>query len=408
MCFNSIRVRCYQKTLRYTLRDVTLSLLMNTHTRPDSAVWQTRVSVPANDGSRSGLVRSLGTSDNGKASRVAASLQNLADAIPDGEWLHIKNLVEAVFISAGQPLPHISRDQLPILRLILPFVEQYLGRKREKSSKSHYSLLQRSLWPFARAHSSLELHHFKTHHVQAWLDALVVQGLSPGSVRNQLAALNSLFGFAVRQGFLSFNPCLAVECPALESVVCREGMAETDVERLLGHLRSSGRQDWLTAVLCMRYAGLRLVDACRLTGEAVSWSDGACLLTVTPSKTGKVASVPVFDPLASHLSGLCRSGVLCPSLANLAPDQLSRQFTGICDEAGIDGQEVTLPNGRKHRRVSAHGLRHSFCTDLAKRGIPESLRMRLSGHATVSSHRLYDHSAAMDIYNQVAPYFRGV
>lgn len=376
------------------------------HTRPDSTRLQTRVGISTPDG-RVPLVRSLGTCDTSRAAVVSEKAQALADAVPSGDWLKTKRLVEDIFIASGFPPPSIIRDSLPVLRLILPFTEEYIARKRKESlSKSHVDLLSRCLLHFARNHEGMELVDFKGHHLQTWVDNLVASCLAPGSVRNQLSAFNSLFSFARDMGHIAINPCAAVVVPESSAVVHRIPLSDEDFGLLIASLRRAENWDWLTTAMNMRYAGLRLTDAARMVGEGVTFHGEACLICLTPGKTDNPEVLPVFEPLAGYLKALkAAGGPLAPSLASLSPSCLSKQMSALFDSAGIDGQIVTLANGRRHRRVSGHSLKHSFVTWLARLGIPESLRMKMSAHVTEEAHRGYNHEDGLDLHRQVSPYF---
>lgn len=377
------------------------------HTRSDSSVLQARIAVPTPAG-RVPLRRSLGTRDAERAAVLSDRSQALADSLRSDDWLGTRRLVEDIFIAAGFPPPQIVREALPVLRLILPFTQDYITRKEgEDLSESHIALLKRCLLAFARNAEGMELLQFKGHHIQTWVDNLILSNLAPGSVRNQLSALNAMFQFAVDMGHISFNPCAAVVVPESVAVVLRQPMTDEDFDKLMAHLRRAERWDWLTASLVMRYAGLRLTDAARLGREGVAFHDGACLLCLTPGKTDNPEVLPVFAPLAGYLEALVNAGgPLSPSLASLSPSCLSKQFSGLCDSAGIEPLTVTLPNGRKHRRVSGHSLKHAYITGLARLGIPQALRMKLSAHVNESTHRGYNHEDGMDLHRQAAPYFK--
>lgn len=379
---------------------------MDTHTRSDSSRLQLTVPVRALDGSLSRITRSTGTVDSGTGSAVASALRKLASNIHTADWHQTRRNVEDVFLAAGLSVPQIIKDPLPVLLMVRPFTEEYLARKKGKMSTSHYALLQRCLTPFARKHAAMELVHFKGMHVQAWADGLRGAGLAPGSIRNKLACVSGMFRYAVSMGHLSVNPCAGVDVPDAEAAVVREPMADTDFEKLCVLLREKSPQ-WLTVAMLGRYAGLRLADAAAVRAEDVSFSGDACLLAVTPGKTQVAEVLPVFAPLSVYLRSLAiTSGCLAPSLAKLSPSCLSKQFCGFCDAAGVDGMAVVLPNGRTHRRVSFHALRHSFVLWLIRLGVPEYLRMKMSAHVTKSSHQRYDHATGLDIHKQAEGFFK--
>lgn len=376
---------------------------MNTHTRPDSARCQARIHVPNITGPASVLVRSLGTADREAATARATALQTLANDILTPDMRLLKRRVEDVFVAAGVRLPLISWDALPEMILVPAFVESFLARKGGKVTAGRLTLSTRILRGFGRLHKTLELQQVQGHHVQAWLDALVRRALAPRTICNALRLVSSLFRHGVAMGHIKVNPCLDLELPVWRDVVARLPMADGDFEKLLAHLGQAS--EWRTAALLGRYAGLRLQDAAKLSGEAVMLTGEACLVAVTAGKTGRSDVLPVFGPLVGHLRAVARPGPLTPALAALSADRLSKAFTAICDAAGIDPQIIEVGNGRKCRRVSFHSLRHSFVTDLSKRGVPEHLRKKMSAHVTSAAHRLYDHAGALDLHKQVAGYF---
>lgn len=378
------------------------------HKRPDSSRLQARLSVPLPSGDRLPLTRSLGTTDPIRGKSIAGSLQALADTLPSNDWLLIKRRIEDVFLAAGHLVPLIARDSLPVLRLVEPFVKDYLQRRKAKVTDEHYKFMKRCLLDFAKMHASLELVHFKGLHVQAWVDGLLASGLSVGSVRNTLSVVSAMFGYAVKLGALSVNPCGGMEVPDAMPAVMKLPMSDEDFERLVRFCTvNTEKADWWAVAMCMRHAGLRLVDASLVSSSQISFPDGACLLDVTPGKTEKPEVIPVFEPLASFLKERAAvPGFLAPSLAGKSASCLSKRFSKLCDDAGIDPQLVTLPNGRTYRRVCGHSLRHSFVTGLARLGIPVSLRMKMSKHVSEDSHAGYDHQDGLDIYRQAAPYFR--
>src|SRR5262249_20399517 len=83
---------------------------------------------------------------------------------------------------------------------------------------------------------------------------------------------------------------------------------------------------------------------------------------------------------------------LFPTLAQRNASTLSNAFRKIMDETGIEHHEVRKrisEGGRSVSALSFHSLRHSFATTLANAGIPEELRMLLTGHTTREIHQHY-------------------
>ena len=83
-----------------------------------------------------------------------------------------------------------------------------------------------------------------------------------------------------------------------------------------------------------------------------------------------------------------------PKMALLGPGGrhgLSEGFKRIMRRAGLALQIVQGGGKRKLARRTFHSLRHSFTSALANAGVPEELRMKLTGHTSKNVHRGYTH-----------------
>src|SRR6185437_12734975 len=87
-------------------------------------------------------------------------------------------------------------------------------------------------------------------------------------------------------------------------------------------------------------------------------------------------------------------GFLCPKLAGKGTGGrrgLSETFKKIVEKAGLDPMTVKGKGIRKFSKRSFHSLRHSFNSALANAGVPEEVRMKLTGHATPIMNSQYTH-----------------
>lgn len=345
----------------------------------------------------------MGTHDETVGAARAASLVALSSGIQNApDFFEVRRLIEDVFRANGQAPPAITQQVVPELVRIPDLYPRYL--QRLAGSKSHRGLVQRALLSFSRAFRSLEVRSIIGQHVQDWIDQLLADGRASGTVLNWLAALSKFFDYARGMGHTTINPCDGVVPPEYVPVVDRLPMEETEVSKLLLHLQATGSADWLTFTLLGRHAGLRLQDAAKVVGEAVSFLGQACLVDVTAGKTLKPDVLPLFGPVVPRLREIRRPGPLMPSLVNLSSYGLCRGFLRLCDGAGVDPKLVTI-GGRNWRRVSFHSLRHAFVTDLSRRGIPQDLRKKMSAHVTDEAHEKYDHAGALALWQKVASYF---
>jgi len=221
--------------------------------------------------------------------------------------------------------------------------------------------------------------------LQRWVDELTTPERSPSTVRNIVAALRALIGFAELRGWVHVNPCSGLRIPA--GGKARERIAAPEeAAKLIAAMRPTDRAALGLAV----YAGLRLGELLALDVAAVdldggwihvqrSWDKGT--KQFIPTKSRKPRSVPIIDRLASLLADHFVlidhpiEGLLFPSANNPAwptdPGILRRRTHERWKEAGL------APLG-------FHEGRHTFASIGIAAGLnPKTLSTYL-GHATIT------------------------
>jgi integrase len=231
-----------------------------------------------------------------------------------------------------------------------------------------------------------------TKDVQRFLNQRRTNGAASKTVSTDLKSLSAAFNRAFREGIIPANPCLAVEIAAVVS-------EERDVftAQQVGLLVNAADGDWKTLVLIGYFTGARLRDCATMRWAGVNLAAGT--LEYTPAKTrakGKVI-VPIHPELERHLMTLAGDEpeeFLCPSLAGRyagGMGGLSYGFKRVMEAAGIDSGETAGQGKRRFSRLTFHSLRHSFNSALANAGVPQELRMKLTGHSTVAVNTGYTH-----------------
>jgi integrase len=114
-------------------------------------------------------------------------------------------------------------------------------------------------------------------------------------------------------------------------------------------------------------------------------------------KTGKKVVVPMHYHVIEHLNYMSTfgtTGFLCPKLAGKGSGGkhgLSEGFKRIVRKAGIDPMTVPGKGIRQFTKRTFHSLRHSFNSALANAGVPEDVRMKLTGHQSRPMNERYTH-----------------
>lgn len=214
-------------------------------------------------------------------------------------------------------------------------------------------------------------------------------GYSPRSNARLLSTLRAFFALQVRRGARADDPSALLDPPKLPRSLPK-ALSERDIEALLATPEIAeplGLRD--RAMLELMYAaGLRVSELVGLPATMVNLRQGVLRAT---GKGGKERLVPLGEEAQHWLSlYLAESrpvlaGKRMPAALFLNPggEPLNRQqFWGLVKRyagaAGIDP-----------RKISPHGLRHSFATHLLNHGADLRALQMLLGHASLSTTQIY-------------------
>jgi integrase/recombinase XerD len=226
--------------------------------------------------------------------------------------------------------------------------------------------------------------------VREFVYALKDAGLSPATIRRQVSALRTYFGFLMGEGALEEDPSDRVETPR-KGRKLPDVLNVPEVEALVTAPPLEEPLAWRDrALLELGYGGgLRVSELCDLRLEDLMLTDG--LVRVT-GKGNKQRLVPigrkVISVVALYLNSvrpvLDRGKSAGRVLLNARGQRLSRMGAwGIVKRAALRA-------GIK-KRVSPHTLRHSFATHLLEGGADLRAVQEMLGHADLSTTQIYTH-----------------
>ena len=236
---------------------------------------------------------------------------------------------------------------------------------------------------------------------EGFLNSRMRAGMAPKTAIVDLKTINIAFRRAENYGIILKNPVVAVRPPKGECSE-REVFTQDEVQKLLA---AAPNIEWQTLILLGYFTGARLRDCVRMQWENIKPESG--VIEYQQQKTRKKVIVPMHYHVIEHinfLSAFGTNGFLCPKLAVKVTGGrrgLSEGFKRIIKRAGLDSMTVQGKGIRKFSKRSFHSLRHSFNSALANNGVPEDVRMKLTGHSSKVMNKNYTHLNVNTLKNAV-------
>ncbi len=266
------------------------------------------------------------------------------------------------------------------------------GKDQSKSpaTAERYRQVKREFLESLGSRAGLSLAHISVKDIRTYRDAELAAGKSPKTANLSVKIISAAFNAALRQNYVTSNPCTALESLPEETAERAAFTAEQ-----VGKLVAAADKDWKSAILFAYYTGARLRDVANMRWDAIDRERQ--VVTFTPSKTKKSVTVPLHPELHAQLmkSPGIGKAFLFPLLAGKATGGktgLSGQFAEIMSRAGIAGKIIRhTTKGRANTTLSFHSLRHSFNSAMANAGIAQEVRQVLTGHSTVEANKVYTH-----------------
>ena len=215
-------------------------------------------------------------------------------------------------------------------------------------------------------------------------------GLSPATIRREVSAIRTYFGFLVGEGTVADDPSDRLESPQRGRQL-PDVLSVAEIEALLAAPQVDERLAWRDrAFLELAYgAGLRVSELCNLTLTDLLMSEG---LVRVFGKGGKERVVPigrgVIGAVSTYLhtlrASLDRGKSARRVLLNARGQPLSRVGAWGIVKRSARRAGIT-------KRVTPHTLRHSFATHLLEGGADLRAVQEMLGHADLSTTQIYTH-----------------
>jgi hypothetical protein len=199
-----------------------------------------------------------------------------------------KIIGEIVERSTGEPLHSASVCEW--------FGEWLEGKAQTKSAATaeRYKQVKQDFLESLCNRARLSLAHISPKDIRNYRDGELAAGKSRKTANLSGKIVSAAFNVAFRQGYITSNPCRALESLAEETA---ERSAFTPAQ--IGNLVRAAKGDWKGAILLAYFSGARLRDVANMRWNAIDLKRQ--ILTFTPSKTKKPVTIPLRSELERQL-----------------------------------------------------------------------------------------------------------
>ena len=212
--------------------------------------------------------------------------------------------------------------------------------------------------------------------------ALSLSGSAPLTVRRKLACLSSFFGFLEDMGHIRGNPARRLPLPKVEQPVpvC---LSEDEVQRLVAAAR---RPHQRAMVMLLVTTGLRRAELVGITLDDLDFEHEQLVVHGKGAKErvvplSDIALAAVRDYLKRRPRTACNRLFVSREGEALNGRAVNRTLNRLLKKAGLVGRGIT-----------PHKLRHTFATELVRRGVDVRTVQELLGHADLQTTARYLHS----------------
>jgi integrase/recombinase XerD len=237
-------------------------------------------------------------------------------------------------------------------------------------------------------------------HIEAYIESLFAAGkYTVGSISVKIKSIKRLFEFLESSNRIFLNPAESIKEPKKDKSLPRHVLTAKEMQLLLDQPNlglMTGIRD--RAILEVFYTtGIRLEELCRLTVFDADLQGG--LLRVNNGKGGKDRVVP----MGRHAVKCLREYITKARPRLTKNNRKVRHVFVNCYGGPMKRQSVGImirTYARKaglKKKVTAHGLRHTFATALVKNGADIRAVQKMLGHKELNTTQQYIRGLGLDI-----------
>jgi integrase/recombinase XerD len=243
----------------------------------------------------------------------------------------------------------------------------------------------------AKSLTRIDVRDYKQH-------LLSVEGRTPATVNRRLAALRAFGTWAKQKGLIRELPTEGIgDVPVPRQAP--KALDERVVDRVLRRSEQSGHRRDHAILMTLRHTGIRVAELCDLRVGDVVTSERKGTLTVRAGKGMKQRTVPLNADVRRVLAVYLyedRPGAVAGDFLFI-----SRRTKGRLTEKAV--RELAAKYGYQAmvEDTHPHAFRHSFATELVRKGVPLTAVGALLGHESLQSTARYTQPSERDLRDAV-------
>lgn len=204
--------------------------------------------------------------------------------------------------------------------------------------------------------------------------------LSSSAQHRAIAALGSLFNFALKTGYITQNPWACVSQVRPRETLHERILTPQEAARVI---KAESDRQKQTAMLLLYYGGLRVSELCGLRCRDVLPREKGCLQVTVTGKGGKVRTVLLSPKITQRIKELLTQNPMAHVFIRagypFTPNWIWRQVKYAVKRAGID------------RPISPHWFRHAHASHALENGADVKTIQTTLGHVSISTTGQYLH-----------------
>jgi integrase len=210
--------------------------------------------------------------------------------------------------------------------------------------------------------------------------------IKPASANREISCLRSIFNRAIKNDKAEKNPCAGIRM-LKENNNRDRVLTDDEFARLLAaspaHLKA--------VILTAFHTGMRKGEILGLTWGQVDLKEGFIHLRPENCKTNEARSIPLCQELLEMFRGMVRGLPAAKVFTrNGQPIKCIREaFAAACKRADIEN-------------FVFHDLRHCFCTNAFRAGLPIPIIQKITGHKTMAMFKRYTAIQPEDLKKAIA------